>query len=96
VFFSGGAKRLANTSCFAVPGIKAETALISLDLAGIAVSSGSACSSGKVKKSHVLEAMGVEDSLANCALRVSAGADTTSEDAERFLGAFKDIVSRVA
>lgn len=98
VFFARGenVSRLPNTSCFAVPGIKAETALISLDLAGIAVSSGSACSSGKVKKSHVLAAMGVEDSLAECALRVSTGVATTNEDAERFLGAFKDIVNRMA
>lgn len=99
VFFARGDAdndRLPNTSCFAVPGVKAETALISLDLAGIAVSSGSACSSGKVKKSHVLSAMGVSDALAECALRVSTGVETTSEDAERFLGAFKDIVNRVA
>ena len=98
VFFGRDAAggRLANTSCFAVPGIKAETALISLDLAGIAVSSGSACSSGKVKKSHVLEAMGVDDELAACALRVSAGSQTTGSDAEAFLGAFRNIVTRIA
>ncbi len=96
VFFAGDIARLPNTSCFAVPGVKAETALISLDLAGIAVSSGSACSSGKVKKSHVLAAMGIEDDLAECALRVSTGHTTTNEDAERFLGAFKDIVNRIA
>jgi len=96
VFFGNASERLVNTSCFAVPGVKAETALISLDLAGIAVSSGSACSSGKVKKSHVLEAMGIDDDLADCALRVSAGSSTTSKDAEAFLGAFKNIVNRVA
>ena len=98
VFFgreaAGG--RLANTSCFAVPGIKAETALISLDLAGVAVSSGSACSSGKVKKSHVLQAMGADDELAACALRVSAGPQSTGRDAEAFLGAFRNIVNRIA
>lgn len=96
VFFSKMSDRLPNTSCFAVPGVKAETALISLDLAGVSVSSGSACSSGKVRKSHVLDAMGVEDEIAACALRVSTGASTTNEDTERFLGAFKNIVSRVA
>nr|WP_075997979.1 cysteine desulfurase family protein [Salaquimonas pukyongi] len=98
VFFGHGAPagRLANTSCFAVPGIKAETALISLDLAGIAVSSGSACSSGKVNKSHVLEAMGVDDELAVCALRVSTGPQSTGSDAEAFLGAFRNIVNRIA
>ena len=98
VFFGRDAAggRLANTSCFAVPGIRAETALISLDLAGVAVSSGSACSSGKVKKSHVLEAMGADDELAACALRVSAGPQSTGRDAEAFLGAFRNIVSRIA
>lgn len=96
VIFGSGAARLPNTSCIAVPGIRAETALIALDLAGIAISSGSACSSGKVRKSHVLEAMGVEDELARCALRISAGPGTGSEDAEAFLGAWKDIVSRAA
>ncbi len=84
VFFAKGERnRLPNTSCFAVPGVKAETALISLDLAGIAVSSGSACSSGKVKKSHVLAAMGVDDDLAACALRVSTGASTTTKKMPR-------------
>lgn len=96
VFFGNQVGRLANTSCFSVPGISAETALIALDLAGIAVSSGSACSSGKVRKSHVLEAMGVDDNLARCALRISTGPDTTREDAEAFLGAWKDITSRAA
>ena len=96
VFFGARSHRLANTSCFAVPGVRAETALIALDLAGVAVSSGSACSSGKVKKSHVLDAMGIDDELARCALRISTGAATTRKDAERFLGAFRDIVERVA
>jgi len=96
VFFGQEVTRLANTSCFAVPGIKAETALIAFDLAGIAISSGSACSSGKVGKSHVLEAMGVDDELARCALRISLGPATIDEDAERFVGAFKDIVSRIS
>jgi cysteine desulfurase len=95
VFFGEGAERLANTSCFAVDGVKAETALISLDLAGIAVSSGSACSSGKVGKSHVLTAMGVDDALAASALRVSLGWDSTEDDAGRFLTAWCDIVGRM-
>jgi cysteine desulfurase len=94
--FGGNAERLANTSCFAVSGIKAETALIALDLAGIAASSGSACSSGKLKKSHVLTAMGVSDDLASGALRISFGEASTVEDAGRFLEAFTNIVSRVA
>lgn len=95
VFFVRDEIRLPNTSCFAIPGVKSEIALISLDLAGFAVSSGSACSSGKVKKSHVLHAMGVSDDLAECALRISTGYETTQQDAERFLGAMKDIVNRI-
>ena len=95
VYFGLDAPRLDNTSCFAIPGIKAETALISMDLAGIAISSGSACSSGKVKKSHVLAAMGVSDDLADCALRISAGCDTNKKDADKFLGELKNIVNRI-
>lgn len=95
VFFSSAEERLPNTSCFAIPGVKAETALISLDLAGISVSSGSACSSGKVKSSHVLKAMGIDDDLAECALRISTGYDTNNEDAEKFLGELKNIVNRI-
>jgi cysteine desulfurase len=67
---AAGAPRLANTTCLALPGISAQTQLIALDLAGIAVSAGAACSSGKVARSHVLEAMGLHD-LAGCAIRVS-------------------------
>ncbi len=96
VIFGSRAERLANTLCFAQPGISAETALISLDLAGIAVSSGSACSSGKVRASHVLEAMGVSGTLAGSALRISLGSDSTSQNAGRFLAAWKDIVGRMA
>lgn len=95
VFFAANENRLPNTACFAIPGVSAVMALISLDLAGVAVSSGSACSSGKVKKSHVLASMGVSDELANCALRISAGYETSLEDAERFLGEMKNIVNRV-
>ena len=96
VVFGAGQARLANTACFAVPGIRAETALISLDLAGIAASSGSACSSGKVKKSHVLEAMSVHDDLAACALRTSLGPSSTMSEVTRFLAAWKDMAGRMA
>ena len=65
--------RLPNTTCIAVPGAKAETLVIGLDLAGVAVSSGSACSSGKVEASHVLSAMGVAEEVAEGAIRVSLG-----------------------
>lgn len=96
VVFSGACERLPNTLCFAQPGVKAETALISLDLGGIAVSSGSACSSGKVRKSHVLAAMGVSDDLAGCALRISLGPENTKAQAARFLSAWREIVGRAA
>lgn len=85
VIFSGEAERLPNTSCFAIAGMKAETLLMNLDLEGIAVSSGSACSSGKVGKSHVLEAMGVAPELAACAIRVSLGWNTGAAEIARFL-----------
>ncbi len=96
VFFGKSQKRLANTSCFAVAGIKAETALVALDLAGISVSSGSACSSGKVKRSHVLEAMSVSEAEMEGALRLSLGWEDDDAGAEQFLSAWKEIVARVA
>lgn len=96
VVFGDTAERLDNTLCFAVPGVSAETALISLDLAGIAVSSGSACSSGKVRRSHVLSAMGVSDDLAAGAIRISIGHGTSEEHVRRFLDAWKDIMGRMA
>lgn len=95
VIFGEGADRLANTSCFAVPGIAAETALIAFDLERVSVSSGSACSSGKVSVSHVLTAMGVDETLARCALRVSMGWNTSAEDIDRFLEIWPKIVDRL-
>jgi len=77
----------------AVPGMKAETALIVCDLNGIALSSGAACSSGKVQASHVLEAMGVVPELARAALRISLGWETTETDLDRLLNAWKKVVS---
>ena len=85
MIFGEGAPRLPNTTLFAVPGVKAETAIIAFDLNGIAVSSGSACSSGKVTASAVLAAMGVEPQLARGAVRVSIGPTTTEAEIERFL-----------
>jgi cysteine desulfurase len=93
VFFGADAPRLPNTSLFTVPGLKAETAIIAFDLNGIAVSSGSACSSGKVQPSHVLAAMGVEPSLARGAVRASLGWTTTQADVENLLNAWKIVVS---
>ncbi|MCP9230715.1 cysteine desulfurase [Mesorhizobium sp. LMG 17147] len=91
--FGTGAARLANTTFFAI-GIKAETAQIAFDLAGVALSAGSACSSGKVGPSHVLKAMGYGDSVG--ALRVSIGHATSAEDIELFRAALATIVARQA
>jgi cysteine desulfurase len=91
--FGRNAERLANTTFFAIPTMKAETAQIAFDLAGIALSAGSACSSGKVGPSHVLKAMG-HDNLG--ALRVSIGAATTPEDIELFRQALAAIAARHA
>lgn len=90
------ADRLPNTVCFAVPGADAQVLLMKLDLSGIAVSAGSACSSGKVKPSHVLTAMGVEPSVATATLRVSTGWTTTDEDIEAFATAFAHAVTTKA
>ncbi|MHA7772703.1 cysteine desulfurase family protein [Roseibium sp. M-1] len=95
VFFGETAERLANTSCFAVPGIPAETALIAFDLEGMSISSGSACSSGKVSVSHVLTAMGVPEDLARCALRISMGWNTGEGDIDRLLDLWPRIVDRL-
>lgn len=86
--FGGRAPRLPNTSAFATPGIKAETALIMLDLAGVALSSGSACSSGKVKRSHVLSAMGIDPVMSEGALRASLGWTTCEADIDQFIAAY--------
>ncbi|MFL5107542.1 MAG: cysteine desulfurase family protein [Xanthobacteraceae bacterium] len=92
VIFGAGVERLPNTTLFAVPGVKAETALIALDLAGVAVSSGSACSSGKVAASHVLTAMGVAPRLGAGAIRVSLGFSTSDEEVDCFLEAWNKLV----
>ena len=93
VIFGQNAPRLPNTTLFAVPGMKAETAIIAFDLNGVAVSSGSACSSGKVRASHVLAAMGVEPALAQGAVRVSLGWLTAERDIENLLAALTKVVS---
>jgi cysteine desulfurase len=80
VVFGGNQPRLCSTSCFAIPALTAETALIGLDLDGVMMSSGSTCSSGKAAVSHVLAAMGVDEKLAACALRASFGWSSTIED----------------
>ena len=89
--FSAEAERLPNTTLFALDGLKAETAIIRFDLEGVAVSSGAACSSGKVQPSHVLKAMGVSPALARSAVRVSLGPTSTEDDIERFLTAWNAV-----
>jgi cysteine desulfurase len=92
----GGVDRLPNTSLFALAGIKAETAVIAFDLEGVAVSSGAACSSGKVQPSHVLAAMGVSPTLLRGAVRVSLGWSTTEADVEKFLSAWTKLASALS
>jgi len=91
IVFSEGAPRLPNTTLFTVPGMKAETAVIGFDLGGIAVSSGSACSSGKVQPSHVLAAMGVGPELAQGAVRLSLGWSTSEADIDLALQAWRKL-----
>ena len=93
IVFSENAARLPNTTLFTVPGLKAETAVIGFDLEGIAVSSGSACSSGKVQPSHVLEAMGFGPDLAKGAVRLSLGWSTTEAEIDCCLEAWRKLAS---
>ena len=91
IVFANAAPRLPNTTLFTVPGLRAETAVIGFDLAGIAVSSGSACSSGKVQPSHVLEAMGFGPEIAQGAVRLSLGWSTTDADVDCCLEAWRKL-----
>ncbi len=92
IVYGAGVARLPNTSFFSIPGMKAETVQIAFDLEGIAVSAGSACSSGKVGPSHVLAAMGHDADLGG--IRVSLGEDTTDSDVDAFLAALAKIISK--
>ncbi|MTJ80152.1 MAG: cysteine desulfurase [Telmatospirillum sp.] len=94
VVMGADAPRVGNTCCLAIPGVAAQTLLMGLDLAGVAVSSGSACSSGRVAASHVLEAMGAGD-LARQAIRISLGWASTDLDVDRFLEAFGTLAGRL-
>ncbi|MGP0060620.1 MAG: cysteine desulfurase family protein [Beijerinckiaceae bacterium] len=96
IFFGAGSQRLPNTSCFAVPAMEAQLLLMSLDVEGIAVSSGSACSSGKVKPSHVLAAMGIESGLAKGAIRLSLGWNSRAEDVRAFGRAFEKSIGTIS
>lgn len=87
-----GGERVANTIFFTLPGLKAETGQIAFDLEGVALSAGSACSSGRLGESHVLTAMGRDAKLG--ALRISLGFSTTEEDIDRAIAAFAKIANR--
>jgi cysteine desulfurase len=93
--FARSAARLANTSCLTMPGVVNETQVMALDLAGVAVSAGAACSSGKVTASHVLRAMGVPDAEAATAIRVSFGWMSGATDVEAFLAAWGNLWTRL-
>ncbi len=84
IFAGKGAQRLPNTSCMITPGWKGETQVMQMDLAGFAISAGSACSSGKVRASRVLRAMGYDDTAAGSAIRVSLGLENTEDEVLRF------------
>jgi cysteine desulfurase len=96
IVVGAGAPRLPNTSAVALPGIAAETQVIALDLAGIMVSAGAACSSGKVGPSHVLEAMGIAPEIAVSTIRISIGWSTTEADIAHFLDAWTALARRTA
>ncbi|MFN7113438.1 MAG: cysteine desulfurase family protein [Alphaproteobacteria bacterium] len=95
VIFGANSPRIANTTMFALPGAPSETQLIALDLAGICVSNGSACSSGTVKPSHVLKAMGADDAAAGASLRVSLGWNTAEKDVDYFIAKWLEMYGRV-
>jgi len=92
--YGEAATRLPNTICLSMPGVTAETQLMAFDLAGICVSAGSACSSGKIEASHVLSAMGVSDEEALSAIRVSLGWDSQKSDVDRFVDAWAAIYNK--
>jgi cysteine desulfurase len=96
VFGRNAVERLPNTTLFALAGIKAETAVIAFDLEGVAVSSGAACSSGKVQPSHVLAAMAVSAALQRGAIRVSLGWNSTAADVDKFLDAWTKLATALS
>lgn len=90
-----GAPRAGNVTCLALPGVAGETQVMALDLAGVSVSAGAACSSGKVRPSHVLEAMGEPEDVAGSAIRVSLGWNSTAADVDRFVTAWTAMARRL-
>lgn len=95
LFVGQSVPRVSNTSCIALPNVPAEKQVIALDLAGFAVSAGSACSSGKVKTSHVLTAMGVPEAIAGSAIRLSFGWRSTADEVSRFVEAYAAMAERL-
>jgi cysteine desulfurase len=93
--FGANARRLGNTSCLSMPSVSAETQVMALDLAGVCVSAGAACSSGKVQRSAVLAAMGVAADEAATAIRISLGWNTELADIDRLIAAWRDLYIRV-
>ncbi len=94
VIHGSGVERLPNTVCVSMPGVDAETQVMSLDLEGVMVSAGSACSSGKVTTSHVLKAMGLDETRASSAIRISLGWHSTPDDVEKCLAAWRSLYTR--
>ena len=94
IIIAEGAARLPNTTDLALPGASAETLVIQFDLAGIAISAGAACASGKVGASHVLAAMGLSAELAGAAIRISLGHGSTQADVARFLDAWTHLAAK--
>jgi len=94
VIYGANSTRLPNTSCLSMPGVTAELQVMNFDLAGIAISAGSACSSGKVKASHVLVAMGANEIEAGEAIRVSLGRETTRAEIDRFVEVWKKLYEK--
>ncbi len=90
----GASARLPNTSCIGMAGVDAEIQVMAFDLAGICVSAGSACSSGKVRSSHVLSAMGVDAAAARQAIRVSLGPGVSAEEIDRFVSVWRELSRR--
>ena len=96
VIFGANVERLPNTTCLTMPGVDSDTQVMAFDLAGIGVSAGSACSSGKTKTSTVLKAMNVSDDHARSVVRVSLGWNSEVSDVEVFIAAWRDLSSRVS
>ncbi|MGB1540256.1 MAG: aminotransferase class V-fold PLP-dependent enzyme, partial [Rickettsiales bacterium] len=86
--------RLPNTTCIAMPGVTSETQLMAFDLEGIAVSAGSACSSGKIEPSRVIRALGFDEAIAATAIRISGGWDTSEADVQQLIPAWKKLYDR--